>query len=90
MYYVHLTIERKGGEEIEENLSAQEASEKERARLHEENVHQEWQKGTCPQKSKGQEDALILMIFKMTYTYYPPCHPQARQGIYVMPRRIFV
>lgn len=45
----------------EENIPAQEAAEKERARLYEENVHQQRAQGACPQKSQGQKDAQLLI-----------------------------
>ena len=43
----------KGGYFNEKNLSAQEASEKERTRLYEENVYKKRTQGACTQESKG-------------------------------------
>ena len=51
----------KGGYCLEENISAEEASEIQGARLYEENVHKERPQGAVPQKSKGQKDALLLI-----------------------------
>lgn len=50
----------KGGAWNEKNLPAEEAAQKEGARLHEENVRQKRQKGFSSQESKGQKETFPL------------------------------
>ena len=54
------SVSRKEGEKNVQNLSAQEAPEKEGARLPQENGYQKWTEGPRPQKSKGQTHAYAV------------------------------
>ncbi len=51
----------KGGISDAENLSAEEAPQKKGAWFQKKNVYCQWPQGACPQKSKGQKTAFLLM-----------------------------
>jgi len=55
-------------EKNEKNFPAKEKTRKEGARLQKKNVNKKRKKSACPQKSKGQKKALLLICFKQKET----------------------